>query len=329
MSIQDTILIVEDQVNLRDGWAEVLTQAGFIVVTASDGAEALQRMATIMPDLIISDVAMPVMNGYEFYRAVRDHSEWITIPFIFLTSRAEPEDFLVGRNLGADDYLTKPISHEELITAIRSRLGRFRQIKLSQIQQSFQTSMTVLANAIELRDPTQSGHIERMTEVCLALAAILGWHERRLNALRFGAIVHDIGKIQIPASILFKVEPLDDAEWKFIRRHTQIGAEMVHGVDMLEDSAAIILHHHEHWNGKGYPDGLAGKDIPEGARVVAVADALDAITSDRPYRAARSLREAYEEIMDQAGAQFDPTVALALKQAWEDGKIESIYQKYS
>jgi putative two-component system response regulator len=329
MMNEETILIVEDNNILREGWSETLREVGFNVLTAAHGTEALGHMNLITPDLILSDVSMPVMDGYTFYNEVRARPEWVTIPFIFLTARAEPQDLNLGRTLGADDYLTKPISREELVTTIRSRLSRFHQVQLAQVQQAYQASLTTLANAIEMRAPNSEWHIERMVAVSLAIAQILGWKERRMETLRFGAILHDIGKIQIPSAILFKTEPLTPAEWEVIHLHPVVGGEMVRGIPILEDAAAIIRHHHEHWNGTGYPDGLSGKAIPEGACIVCMADALDAIVSPRAYHSPRPLHEAYDEIVSLGGEFYSPILIDALQRAWRDGVIEQIYPRAS
>jgi response regulator RpfG family c-di-GMP phosphodiesterase len=207
---EETILIVEDNDMLRDGLREMLAFEGFNVLSARNGEEALQQMSARPPSLIVSDVSMPVMDGYDFFTALRTHPEWTAIPFIFLTARTEQSDVLTGRNLGADDYLTKPISRDELVSTIRSRLNRSRQIQMAQLQQAYQGSLTVLANSIEVRTPNSFGHVERLTRIAVLLAEYLGWHQSRIEQIRFGAILHDIGKIHIPQTTLVKSSPLDE-----------------------------------------------------------------------------------------------------------------------
>ena len=323
---EETILIVEDNASLRAGWSEILAGEGFNVLAAAHGAEALAHMAIITPDLILSDVSMPVMDGYAFYSAVRTRPEWVTIPFIFLTARADPQDLHLGRYLGADDYLTKPITRDELVTTIRSRLSRFRQVQLAQIQQAYQASLTTLANAIEMRNPASKWNIERIVASSLAIAQFLGWKERRMQILRFGVILHDIGTIQIPSAILFKSEAPTSEETALIRQHPVIGAEMMRGIPMLENAAPIVRHHHERWDGKGYPDGLSGRAIPEGASIVAVTDAFDAMVTTRPYRPTRTLQAAYDEIIGLAGENYNPIVVNAFQYIWSEGTLEQIYQ---
>ncbi|MBN1146668.1 MAG: response regulator [Anaerolineales bacterium] len=320
----ETILIVEDNDMLRDGLCEMLAYEGFNVLTARNGQAGLDQLKNRAPALIVSDVTMPIMNGYEFYNAVRARPEWTTIPFIFLTARSEPADIRVSRNLGADDYLTKPISREELVSTIRSRLNRFHQVQMAQLQRAYQASLTALANAIEMRDPESSGHVERVTSYSLLLADYLGWHHSRIEQLRFGAILHDVGKIHIPQAILRKNGPLSEQEWALIRRHPVTGAEMSKNIPFLAEAIPIILHHHEHWNGAGYPHGLAGKAIPEGAQIVAVADAFDSMTTPRPYSTRLAPMQALEEILRLAGERYDPTIIIAFQSAWDDGKIQHI-----
>jgi putative two-component system response regulator len=321
---EDIVLIVEDNDVLREGLKEMLAGEGFNSLTASDGREALEIMETTRPALILSDINMPEMDGFEFFNAVRARQEWLTIPFIYLTARSELADVLTGKNLGAEDYLTKPISKEELITTVRSRLGRFRQVQLGQLQQAYVASLTALANAIEERIRDTRGHIERVTDYSLMMAGYLGWSQRGIRQLRFGAILHDIGKIHLPEEILFKAPPLSDADWALIRQHPINGERMIKDVEDLVECAPIVRHHHERWDGKGYPDGLKGGEIPQGASIVAVADAFDVMTTSRPYRPKRSPIEAYQEILQLAGENYDPAVVKAFQQAWKENKIHLI-----
>jgi putative two-component system response regulator len=320
-----TILIVEDNPVLRVGLQEMLELEDFATLTASNGREAIEFMESYPPDLILSDIAMPEMDGYAFFRAVRSRPEWISIPFVFLTARGEKEDVRAGKDLGAEDYLIKPLSHEELITTIRSRLDRAQQLHVAQLQQAYENSLTVLANAIELRDRYTRGHIERVVAYAFVLAEQLGWQGISPDELRFGAILHDIGKINIREATLTRAGPLSPEEWVEMRRHPLLGAEMVKDIAYLLPAYQLIRHHHERWDGQGYPDGLAGEEIPCGARLVCVADSFDAMTTERPYSPACSLEAACQEIILGSGAQFDPAVVQAFLSAWQGGKIQAIY----
>jgi putative two-component system response regulator len=321
----ETILIVEDNDSLRIGISEMLTLEGFLVLAARNGVEAVELLKSNLPELILSDVMMPEMDGFDLFSEVRSHPELFSIPFLFLTVRTDPEDSLKGRKLGADDYLTKPISRDELVTTIRSRLNRSRQVKLAQIEQAYVASMTLLAGAIEARTLISNNHIERVTETCLLLANYLGWSERLLPALQFAAILHDIGKLHIPDRILLKVKPLTESEWGEIRRHTLTGVEMIRGIPLLSEAIPIIRSHHERWDGNGYPDGLVGTAIPPGARMLGVVDSFDTMVSPRVY--ARQLHQAaaLDEMNPLAGLKYDPTFVQALREVWQAGKLQKLY----
>lgn len=320
----ETLLVVDDNEALREGLSEMLSFEGFTVVTAANGLEALEKMQVVSPDLIISDITMPQMDGFSFFNAARARPEWVTIPFIFLTARAEREDILAGKNMGAEDYLVKPLSREELVTAVRSRLARSRQLEMAQLQQAYEASLTALANAIDLRDRYTRGHVERVTAYAMAIAARMDWPEWRIEQLRFGAILHDIGKIHIRETTLFKVTALSEEEWAEIKRHPINGAEMIKDIPYLITAVPIVRHHHERWDGKGYPDRLAGDAIPIEARIVSVADAFDAMTTERPYSPRRDLEEALDEIVKCSGKQYDPEVVNAFTDAWVSGELHRI-----
>jgi putative two-component system response regulator len=317
----ETILIVEDNDVLRLGLQELLGSEGYSVMAAVHGLDALEQMATMPPDLILSDIAMPEMDGYEFFDKVRARAEWISIPFIFLTARRGREDIFAGKRLGVEDYLIKPITRQELVTTVRSRLNRSQQLLLVQLEQAYESSLIMLANAIEFRDRYTRGHVERVRNHSLAIAKQLGWTDSYQNPLSYGSILHDIGKIHILESVLSKQGPLNNSEWQEMKKHPEIGVEMVKNITYLHPALPIIHHHHERWDGSGYPDGLAGEEIPLMARIVTVADSLDAMITSRAYRVALTPEEAYEEILRCSGTHFDPVVVRALERAW--GQIRS------
>ena len=288
----ETLLIVEDNEVLRDGLRDMLAIEGYAIVAASNGLEGLEKLQRTTPALILSDIGMPEMDGIEFYNTVRSHPDWVTIPFIFLTAKTDPIDVLAIRNLGAEDYLTKPISREELVITINSRLSRSRAVQVGQLKHAYLESLTALANAVDRREMNARGHVERVTAYCLTLARSLGWKEWQFDTLRYGAILHDVGKIHIPERIMFKTEPLTEEEWALIYRHPKVGAEMVRDIPYMAEAIPIIRYHHEQWDGNGYPYGLAGEQIPEGARILSVADSFDSMTLPRPFKPARSLEYA-------------------------------------
>jgi HD-GYP domain-containing protein (c-di-GMP phosphodiesterase class II) len=179
-----------------------------------------------------------------------------------------------------------------------------------------------LARAIEARDPYSSGHAARVTAIAEVVAARLGWDEDQIDVLRIGAALHDIGKLAVPDTVLRKPGPLSDDEFVHVRAHPEEGARMLELIGTLRVAAPCVLHHHERWDGNGYPTGTAGSDIPPEARVLAVADAFDAMTSDRPYRPALAEQRAIAELERCAGTQFDPDVVAVFAEAWRQGALE-------
>jgi putative two-component system response regulator len=322
---EEVILLVEDSDVLRQGLKSLLEQEGYDVVTGGNGIEALDQMEVVTPDLILADILMPEMDGYELFEAVRSKPKWISIPFIFLTARRERKHILAGKRLGAEDYLLKPISPEDLLTAIRSRLGRSQQLLLAQLQESYEASLIMLANAIEVRDPYTRGHVERVMNYAQSIAEYLGWSSTEINNLRFGSILHDIGKINISEDILRKEGTLSDEEWVEMRKHPEMGAELVKGIHYLDPALPVILYHHERWNGSGYPFGLKAEKIPIAARIVAIADSFDAMTTERPYRQELTPEQAFDEVISGSGIQYDPLIVDAFQHAWETDKITEIF----
>jgi putative two-component system response regulator len=302
----------------------MLTFEGYTVLAAGNGQEALERMKAISPDLILSDISMPVMDGYAFYDAVRSRPEGVAIPFIFLTARGERDEIMRGKNLGAEDYLVKPLTRGELLSAVQARLTRFRQLQIAQLEQSYQSSLSVLANAIEGRDQYTHGHVERVTTYAVAIAEKVGLRGKRMDHLQWGAILHDVGKIFVNEEILKKPLPLTDIEWVEIKQHPIKGAEMLKDIPYLAPAIPIVRHHHELWNGQGYPGGLAGEAIPMEARIVTLADAFDAMTTTRSYHPAVPLAKACDEIVAGAGKYYDPVIVNVFLKLWAAGQIQRI-----
>jgi cyclic di-GMP phosphodiesterase len=321
----ETILIVEDNDITRQGLQIILENGGYNVLAAPDGIEALKIMQDSKPDFILSDIAMPGMDGYELYENIRARPEWVTIPFVFLTARGGREEIYRGKMLGIEDYLIKPIDREELLATIRARLLRSQELMLAQLSQAYQSSLIMFSNAIELRDDYTRGHVERVMEYAVLIGKELGWNERRIEELKYASILHDVGKIYIRETILRRPGPLSPGDWEEMKLHPVVGAELIKNIDYLTLAMPVIRHHHERWDGNGYPDGLVGEQIPTMARVVAVADALDAMTSPRAYRTPAGARQAYEEIVACSGSFYDPMIVQAFQDAWI--KILPLMQK--
>ena len=317
------LLIVEDDPEMLVAFQEILEGSGYSVTTAANGKDALRLLQEIKPALIMSDITMPGMDGIELYKAVRERPEGAAIPFIFLTARGTREDIFAAKALGVDDYITKPTTRNELLTAVRARLQRTDELMLIQLK----AVLRAMANAIEARAGIYTlRHVEAVNAYAQAMALDLGWDESQLEALEFGAILHDVGKIGVPEKILSKAGPLDEEEWAEMHMHPVYGAHMIEGNPYLESALPLVLHHHERWDGRGYPQGLAGENIPIGARLLAVADTFHAMTSDRAYRPAMASAKAFEEILAQAGNQFDPQMVNAFERCWHRGDIAKIHR---
>jgi putative two-component system response regulator len=318
-----TLLVVEDDPAMLIALRDILENAGYVILTAENGQEALNILANSKPELILSDIAMPVMDGFEFLEAVRQRPSGATIPFIFLTARGTREDIFTGKSLGVDDYITKPVTSKELLSAVRARLQRADEFAMMAQLLAAKDSLRVLANAIE----NKRYHVERVNDYAQAIAEQLAWDDKHRDALEFGAILHDIGQVRIPEVILLKAGPLTEEEWQEMRKHPEEGARMIDGIPYLSPAIPIVLHHHERWDGTGYPHGLQGETIPIEARVLAVADTFDAMTSDRNYRKALDPNVAYNEILRQSNLQFDPKVVKAFLKCWERGEYREIIRK--
>lgn len=323
-SEQASVLVVEDDPAMLVALRDILEGAGYEVRTASNGTAALNKLDELEPSLILSDISMPGMDGIELFEEVRKRPNGAAIPFIFLTARGTREDIFAGKSLGADDYITKPVTSHELLSAVQARLQRTDELMLAQLKAAYKASLTTLANAIEARDMYTRDHVERVNAYVQAMANELGWDSQRRSALEFGAILHDIGKIAVREAVLCKPGPLGKEEWQEMREHPIVGAKMIEGIPYLSPAIPIVLYHHERWDGSGYPEGLEGDEIPVEARMLAVADTFDAMTSDRPYREALPVSLAYETIIDEGGKLFDPQMVKAFAACWESGRLDEI-----
>lgn len=309
-------------VALRD----VLEGAGYRVCTADNGESALEVFAAERPALILSDISMPVMDGIGLFESIRKLPGGTATPFVFLTARGTREDIFAGKSLGADDYITKPITSQELVSAVRARLARADEMMLAQLRTAYKDSLRILAGAIEARDEYTRDHLDRVSGYARAMGRELGWPEQRLETLDFGSILHDIGKIAVREATLTKPGPLSPEEWAEMRQHPEVGARMVQAVPYLAHAAPMILHHHERWDGSGYPHGLKGEEIPEEARLLAVVDAFDAMTTDRPYHPAYSPERARDEILSLSGRQFDSQMVKAFVTCWDRGDLAAYFR---
>lgn len=283
------ILVVDDDTRNVKLLGDLLSTLGYGVAKAFQGQEALQKVAAHPPDLILLDVMMPKMDGYEVCRRLKGDEKTRLIPIVMLTALRDLEDRIKGIEAGADDFLTKPFNQSELKARVKSL------IKLKQFTDELENAETVivsLALAVEARDPYTEGHCDRISHYSVTLGQSIGLPEEYLKALRRGGILHDIGKIVIPDHILLKPARLTPEEWKIMREHSVVGERICKPLRSLGLVLPIIRHHHEKWNGTGYPDGLKGEEIPITARILQVADVYDALMTERPYRAALPKNEA-------------------------------------
>ena len=285
---------------------KVLEGAGYDVLIAANGEDALAMVADHRPDLVVLDVGLPGMDGLEVCARLRGNPANATLPIIMLTARVQLGDLVTGFEAGADDYLAKPFRQPELLARIRSAL-RLRSALVR--MDSAHAVVAVLANAVEAKDPMTEHHCQRLAFLATQLTTRLGTDHATAEMVAYGALLHDVGKIGVPEAILTKPGALDEREWEIMRQHPEIGERICAPLGGAAGFLPIIRHHHEHWDGKGYPDRLAGDRIPLGARIVALADAFDAMTHDRAYRKARSIPDALQEIRSAAGTQFDPELA--------------------
>ena len=300
------LLLVDDEPTNLQVLRHVL-QADYRLLFATDGARALQVAREQLPQLILLDIMMPGMDGYAVCRALKADPATAGIPVIFITALDDSQDETAGFDVGAVDYITKPVSPPVVRARVRTHLSL---VRMEELRETRLQIVQRLGRAAEYKDNETGLHVIRMSHFSQLLALAAGcspaWAEDLLNA----APMHDVGKIGIPDAVLRKPGPLDADEWATMRRHPEIGAEIIgeHPSGVLQLAREIALAHHEKWDGSGYPRDLAGEAIPVSARIVAVADVFDALTTRRPYKEPWPVQEAMNHIAAQAGKHFDPAL---------------------
>jgi len=341
---QRHILVVDDESSVREALVALLESGGYDVTAVANAEQALLHLQDDPGcDLVLADVMMPGAHGLALLDVIRNNHSGV--PVVMLTA---VHDIHVATNAfrrGAIDYLLKPFEHSQLIAVVSRALEHGRLLKVNaayrqnleqiisartsrlraimiDLEKSYDITLEAMGDALDLRDAETEGHSRRVTAYTIALAKEIGLDAEQLRILARGAFLHDIGKIATPDAILLKAGKLEPDEAEIMRQHCTRGYEMVRKIPFLRDASEIVHAHQESFDGAGYPRGLRGEDIPLGARIFAIADTLDAITSDRPYRKGKTFVEARDEIARCSGRQFDPRIVQVFldmpAKLWDD-----------
>jgi len=301
-----TILIADDEPAFREYLGTLLRTQGFRVVAAADGAAALQEFALVQPDLVLLDIEMPGMTGFQVCEQLKKDPETRLVPVVLVTGLTASQDRIRGIEVGANDFLNKPVDRTELLARVRSLLSL--KAYTDELERA-ESVLFALARSIEGKDPYLEGHCERLARFSANLGERIGLAVEEITALRRAGIVHDIGKVAVPDAILLKAGPLTTEEWRIMREHPVVGESICSPLKSFKLVLKIIRHHHEKLDGAGYPDGLRGENIPIGARVLQITDVYDALTTARPYKGPLSPEQAFK-IMDEEVSKgwWDPVL---------------------
>ncbi len=331
------ILVVDDAPENIDVLTVVLSK-NYRVKAAPNGVKALKVAFSSVPDLILLDVMMPGMDGYEVCRRLKDDPRTKNIPIIFVTAKGEVEDETHGFEQGAVDYITKPISPPIVRARVHTQLALHDQNRVleekvnqrtAELNETRSEIIKRLGRAAEFKDNETGMHVIRMSHYSQIIAKAIGMDDVEADLLLNSAPMHDIGKIGIPDNVLLKPGKLDTDEWILMKKHPEFGANIIgeHESELLKMAHTVALTHHEKWNGQGYPNGLSAEEIPLVGRIVAIADVFDALTTKRPYKDAWPVEKAADLIKEEAGQHFDPTLVHAFLQSWPE--ILAIKEKYA
>jgi len=375
------ILLADDQPHVHRLVAATLGDAQWELLYARDGEEALQVARAAHPAIVLLDVSMPKIDGFEVCRQLKTDPATRHMAVVMLTAMRDEESRIKGNLAGADEYFVKPFSPLALVSRLQEflppdadggpvvsliappappaspttspstpaivntlaqtsggntmtitgieaqqllayardlnqSLAQVRNL-YTELERSYLATIEALAAALDARDSATEGHCQRVTGCTLIVGEAMGVAGADLRALHCGAALHDIGKIGIPDAILRKPGRLTDEEWALMRQHPELGEKIIAGIEFLRSAVPVVLHHHERWDGSGYPFGLRGTDIPLGARIFCISDAFDAMISNRPYRRGMSFELARREILRGRGTQFDPAVVDAFEQVFD------------
>ncbi len=306
------ILVVDDDAANRELLEEFLVAEGLEVVTAPDGRSSLEAFARLAPDLVLLDVNMPFVDGFEVCRRLKSNPDTRLTPVVLVTALSATDDRVRGIKVGADGFLSKPVDHSELLAHVRSLLSL--KAYTDELERA-ESVLFALARSIEGKDPNTEGHCERLSGYSARLGERVGLAEDQIIALRRAGTVHDIGKVAVPDAILLKPGRLTPEEFRIMQEHPVAGERICAPLKSFRLVLPIIRHHHEKLNGSGYPDGLKGDDIPVTARVLQIVDVYDALTTQRPYKRAFSRAEALEMMEDEVKkGWWDPGIFQEFRQ---------------
>ena len=344
MSQPIRLLVVDDEMSIREVLADGLESFGLEVVQAGNAADGFDVVKRGGIDLVLSDIEMPGENGLTLLRRIKDHDPDVDV--IMVTGVVDFETAVGTIRKGASDYVSKPFNLAEVRIVVERTLEKRRLIRENrdyqqrlefkvaertrELEESYESTLEAMITALDFKDNETHGHSRRVVEYAVIVAQAMGVCESELTWIRRGAILHDVGKIGVSDAILRKPGKLDAAEWEEMKRHPEMGYRMLKHIRFLEPALDIVHCHQERWDGSGYPNGLKGDAIPLGARIFAAVDTFDAMTSDRPYRAALSIEAARDEIRRFSGIQFDPKVAeafLAIEESVWRHIRESVHRK--
>jgi putative two-component system response regulator len=325
MEEQAKILIIDDEPIARETLEALLSNEPYRLYFAENGVEGVSKAAIIQPDVILLDVMMPNINGFEVCRMIRSTFALSEVPIILITSLDDRDSRIAGLKAGADDFINKPFDTLELLARLHgvTKLNRYRRIaeqrrELEHLHDellvAYDKTIEGWSNALDLRDKETEGHTQRVTEKTIKLARAAGLDENTLKHIRRGALLHDVGKLGIPDSVLLKPDKLSEDEWLIMRKHPTHAFDWLSQIEYLQPALDIPYCHHEKWDGTGYPRGLKGEEIPVAARLFTIVDIWDALTSDRPYRKAMDREEALQYILSQSEKHFDPRVVELFKE---------------
>ncbi|WP_445291797.1 HD domain-containing phosphohydrolase [Calothrix sp. NIES-2098] len=293
------ILVVDDHAASRMTAVALLGMEGYEVIEADSGSMAVDMVAEKQPDLVLLDVMMPGMDGFEVCHILKQNEHTRLIPVIFITALNDRRSRIRGIEVGADDFLTKPFDRVELAARVKSLV---RQKRLNEDLDHAEKVLFSVARAIESRDPNTGDHCERLVKLGQAFGEYLNLSRNQIRDLMWGGYLHDIGKVGIPDAVLLKKGKLTAEEWEIMRQHVSIGEKICQPLRSMRGVIPIIRHHHERWDGSGYPDGLKGEDIPYLAQVFQVLDIYDALTSERPYKKSFTPEEALNLMLEETNS---------------------------